>query len=101
MRALPGIWRLRLSLPWQQSGMRVGEVRDLLISKTAFLLRLMENPNLLEHEQFTPLLMATFHLTEELRAHRMRKACPIQTCTTLPVMSTVFMDFSHASGCSI
>lgn len=31
-----------------------------------FLLRLLENPVLLEHESFTDLLRATFHLTEEL-----------------------------------
>jgi len=31
-----------------------------------FLLRLLENPNLLEHEGFTDLLWAVFHLTEEL-----------------------------------
>jgi hypothetical protein len=29
----------------------------------------VENPNLLEHESFTDLLMSVFHLTEEL-AHR-------------------------------
>lgn len=34
-----------------------------------FLLRLLENPNLLEHESFTSLLWAVFHLTEEL-VHR-------------------------------
>lgn len=31
-----------------------------------FLLRLLENPNLLEHETFTELLRAVFHLAEEL-----------------------------------
>ena len=31
-----------------------------------FLLGLLENQNLLEHEQFTDLLWATFHLLEEL-----------------------------------
>ena len=29
-------------------------------------MRLLENPNLLEHETFTELLWAVFHLTEEL-----------------------------------
>lgn len=29
-------------------------------------MRLLENPVLLEHETFTPLLRAVFHLTEEL-----------------------------------
>ncbi len=41
-------------------------LRDLLTQKRDFLLRLLENPNLLEHETFTNLLWAVFHLTEEL-----------------------------------
>lgn len=43
-------------------------LRTWLIGKREFLLRLLENPNLLEHETFTELLLATFHLTEELTA---------------------------------
>lgn len=39
-----------------------------LISKRDFLLRLLVNPNLLEHESFTLVLWAVFHLTEELEA---------------------------------
>jgi len=42
------------------------ELRDFLIDKRSFLLRLLENPYLLEHESFTDLLWAVFHLTEEL-----------------------------------
>jgi len=42
------------------------EIRQFLISKRSFLMRLLENPNLLEHERFTDLLWAVFHLTEEL-----------------------------------
>jgi hypothetical protein len=45
------------------------ELQLLLVSRRDFLLRLLENPNLLEHESFTNLLWAVFHLTEEL-AHR-------------------------------
>jgi len=45
------------------------ELRTYLIEKRVFMLRLLENPNLLEHESFTDLLWAIFHLTEEL-AHR-------------------------------
>jgi len=41
-------------------------LRDFLMEKRDFLLRLLENPNLLEHESFTGLLRAVFHLTEEL-----------------------------------
>jgi len=36
-----------------------------LAGKRAFLLQLLENSNLLEHEIFTELLWAVFHLTEE------------------------------------
>lgn len=42
------------------------ELRDFLSQRRNFLLRLLENPNLLEHETFTELLWAVFHLTEEL-----------------------------------
>ena len=37
-----------------------------LSNKRDFLLNLLGNPNLLEHESFTDLLWAVFHLTEEL-----------------------------------
>ena len=42
------------------------ELRDCLVGKREFMLALLENPNLLEHESFTELLWAVFHLTEEL-----------------------------------
>jgi hypothetical protein len=45
------------------------EVKDFLVGERQFLLNLLENPNLLEHESFTNLLWAVFHLTDEL-AHR-------------------------------
>lgn len=45
------------------------DTKDFLVSKRPFLLALLENPNLLEHESFTDLLWAVFHLTDEL-AHR-------------------------------
>lgn len=41
-------------------------LRTLLLKKRDFLLRLLENPALLEHESFTELLQAIFHLAEEL-----------------------------------
>jgi hypothetical protein len=44
----------------------LGELRDFLAAKRDFLLRLLENPSLLEHESFTDLLQSVFHLTEEL-----------------------------------
>jgi len=44
----------------------ISVMRETLIDQRKFLLRLLENPNLLEHDTFTNLLMAVFHLTEEL-----------------------------------
>jgi len=41
-------------------------VRSFLVGKRDFMVRLLENPSLLEHESFTGLLRAVFHLTEEL-----------------------------------
>jgi len=50
-----------------------------------FLLALLENPQLIEHDSFTPLLQALFHLTEELMAR--------ETLTGLPTT-----DYAHLSG---
>lgn len=41
-------------------------LKDFLTVKRDFLLRLLENPVLLEHQSFTDMLRALFHLTEEL-----------------------------------
>ena len=41
-----------------------------LATRRDFLLRLLENQNLLEHELFTDLLWAVFHLAEELSARK-------------------------------
>ena len=46
----------------------LAKLRDYLLVKRPFFLSLLENPNLLEHESFTDLLWAVFHLTEELAA---------------------------------
>jgi hypothetical protein len=40
--------------------------KTFLVNKRKFLLALLENPNLLEHETFTELLRAVFHLMDEL-----------------------------------
>jgi hypothetical protein len=45
---------------------RLEDLRSFLLGNKEFLLRLLENPTLLEHESFTELLRAVFHLTEEL-----------------------------------
>ncbi|MBN1292835.1 MAG: hypothetical protein JXB48_13420 [Candidatus Latescibacteria bacterium] len=56
-----------------------------VLGKKEFLLRLLENPNLLEHDTFTDLLWAVTHLTEEL-AYR-------DSCTDLPET-----DLQHLTG---
>ncbi|MDP2183123.1 MAG: hypothetical protein Q8K99_11210 [Actinomycetota bacterium] len=45
------------------------ELRTFIVEKRAFLLGLLQNPNLLEHKSFTDALWAIFHLSEELE-HR-------------------------------
>jgi hypothetical protein len=44
------------------------ELRDFLLGRRMFILGLLQNPNLLEHDRFTDLLWAVSHLTEELEA---------------------------------
>jgi len=43
-------------------------LKRFLTGEREFMLGLLENPNLLEHESFTEMLWAVFHLTEELEA---------------------------------
>jgi hypothetical protein len=49
-----------IDLPW---------LRAFLVTREDFMVRLLENPMLLEHELFTQLLQGVFHLTDELK-HR-------------------------------
>ncbi|OGR23519.1 MAG: hypothetical protein A2X79_00960 [Desulfuromonadaceae bacterium GWB2_53_15] len=50
------------------SGCNKQQLKDFLLSRRSFLVGLLENQNLLEHEEFTDLLWAVFHLVEELDA---------------------------------
>jgi len=54
----------------------LNDLKKFLVQKRQFLLVLLENPNLLEHERFTDLLWATFHLTEELEARKSLTGLP-------------------------
>lgn len=58
------------------SGCNKQQLKDLLVSKRSFLVGLLENQNLLEHEQFTDLLWAVFHLVEELDARQSFDSMP-------------------------
>jgi hypothetical protein len=51
-------------------------LRNFLIEKSSFLVSLLGNPNLLEHDAFTELLWAVFHLMEELRFRTKTKGLP-------------------------
>ena len=51
-------------------------LHGLLAAKRDFLVRLLENPNLLEHDRFTDLLWAVFHLGEELGARGSLEGLP-------------------------
>lgn len=46
------------------------DLKGFLVEKRSFLVGLLENQNLLEHEEFTDLLWAVFHLVEELEARK-------------------------------
>jgi hypothetical protein len=54
----------------------LGDLRAFLVGERGFLLGLMQSPTLLEHESFTELLRAVFHLTEELEARPDLSALP-------------------------
>ncbi|ACH40258.1 hypothetical protein Gbem_3261 [Citrifermentans bemidjiense Bem] len=67
---------------------RLGDLprlKEFLSEKKGVMLSLMENPNLLEHESFTDLLWAVFHLIEELQAR--------QSLASLPAS-----DLEHLAG---
>jgi hypothetical protein len=71
----------RRSVAGHESGVRIdaGDLEGLkvfLVSQRSFLLRLLENQTLLEHETFTDMLWAVFHLTEELAARSDLSAMP-------------------------
>jgi hypothetical protein len=51
-------------------------LKNFLMPRRDFLLRLLENPNLLEHEAFTELLWPVFHLAEELEARDSLEGLP-------------------------
>ena len=68
------------------------ELKDFLAARREFLLRLLENPNLLEHETFTDLLWAVFHLDEELEYRSDLHSL------TLPDLRHISHDMSRAYG---
>lgn len=60
-------------------------LKTYFVSKRGFLINLLGNPNLLEHESFTELLWAAFHLDEELECRKSLKSLPVS-------------DYEHLAG---
>ena len=65
-RAAAFAYHLKIDLDCHK--LDLGELKAFLQQKRTFLLALLENPNLLEHDRFTDLLWAATHLDEELEA---------------------------------
>lgn len=61
----------------------MAELKRYLVDKRGFLLGLLENPNLLEHEAFTDLLWAVCHLTDELWYRKDFSKLPRADCAHL------------------
>ena len=55
-------------------------LKEFLVARRGFLLGLLENQNLLEHETFTELLWAVFHLMEELDSRQEVRSLPRPDC---------------------
>jgi hypothetical protein len=58
------------------SRLDLAALRAVLVAHHDLLLTLLANPNLLEHEEFTDLLWAIFHLMEELAARKSFEGLP-------------------------
>jgi hypothetical protein len=82
-RAADYAYSLKIELDY--SKLDLEELKKFLKQKRVFLLTLLENPNLLEHDRFTDLLWAVTHLDEELEARN--------TVTSLPER-----DLQHIAG---
>ena len=87
--------RMRMTASWKkkdfdealeylrQSSVRISinnealpSLKQFMVGKRSFLLSLLENQNLLEHENFTDLLWAAFHTIEELEARESFDSIP-------------------------
>jgi len=60
----------------EMEGINLSGLANYLKTKRGFLLRLLQNPNLLEHQSFTESLLAVFHITEELASRDLAALSP-------------------------
>jgi hypothetical protein len=73
-RAAAFAYHLKIDIDCRQLDLE--KLRAFLSQKRLFMLGLLENPNLLEHDRFTDLLWAATHLDEELEARPNLKDLP-------------------------
>ena len=59
------------------------DLHRFLSDNKGFLLAMLENPQLIEHDSFTPLLQALYHLAEELNARECLTSLPKTDCAHL------------------
>ena len=63
-----------------QEKLNLDHINNILKSNRNFLLIMMENPNLMEHERFTELLRSVFHLAEEMKLRGTVTDLPCEDC---------------------
>jgi hypothetical protein len=73
---------------------KLEELRNFLKNKHAFLVRLLENPILLDNQRFTDLLWAVFHLSEELNLRNSLQSLPEGDIAHL-VSFSLFFGIAH------
>lgn len=81
---------------------------DMLTGNRDFMVRLLENPTLLEHETFTSLLRAVFHVTEELESRPGFDSLPESDLTHLAqdikraygLLVSEWVDYMHHLKCN-
>lgn len=72
--------------------MELSSLKEFMIAKRSFMLGLLQNPNLLEHDKFTDLLWAVLHLAEELTARP-------DLCNLPPAdVEHIYVDINRAFG---
>jgi hypothetical protein len=78
-------------------------LRTFLVSNEDFLVRLLENQLLLEHESFTQLLQGVFHLTEELKNRKDLSNLPendqrhltVDICRVYHMLIIQWLEYMH------
>jgi hypothetical protein len=61
----------------------LGDLQEFFRQRRSSMIRMMENPNLLEHESFTDMLLAALHLGEELIARSRLRTATEKDCLHL------------------